>query len=90
MCHLKLNEAGKAEAACSKVLKEEPENVKALYRRAQAESQQGEFTKALSDLKRAAEIDPSNTEVRALFASVKAEVRNNDKQMKGLYSKMFA
>lgn len=90
MCHLKLGEAGKAESACSKVLKEEPENVKALYRRAQAGAQLGEYTRALVDLKRAAEIDPSNADVRSLFATVKTEVRNNDKQMKGLYSKMFA
>jgi FK506-binding protein 4/5 len=90
MCHLKLGEAGKAESACTKVLKEDPENVKALFRRAQAETKLGEHTRALADLKRAAEIDPSNAEVRALFANVKSEVRNNDKQMKGLYSKMFA
>ena len=90
MCHLKLNQASKAESACSKVLKEDPENVKALYRRAQALSATGDYTKALADLKRAAEIEPANGDVRTLFATIKQEVKKNDDQMKGLYAKMMS
>lgn len=89
MCQLKLEDFAKAESACTKVLAEEPENIKALYRRAQALGKMGEFNSALLDLKRAAEIDPSNADVRSLFTSVKAEVKKNDAQMKSLYAKMF-
>ena len=89
MCHLKLEEPGKAESACSKVIKEDPDNVKALFRRAQALSKMGEPNKALSDLKRAAEIEPANTDVRTLFQSIKEEAKKSDSQMKGLYAKMM-
>lgn len=90
MCHLKLDAASKAESACSKVLKEDPENVKALFRRAQALSKMGEFTKALTDLKRAAEIEPGNADVRALYQQIRGEAKKNDSQMKGLYAKMLS
>jgi len=90
MCHLKLQEPAKAETACSKVLKEDPDNVKALFRRAQALSQIGEFSKALGDLKRAAELDPANAEVRSLYSSVRDQAKMNDNQIKGLYARMMA
>jgi FK506-binding protein 4/5 len=89
MCHLKLDNPAKAETACSKVLKEDPDNVKALFRRAQAMAKNAEFNKALTDLKRAAEIEPSNSDVRSLYQSVREEAKKNDSQMKGLYAKMM-
>ena len=89
MCHLKLGQPAKADTACSKVLKDDPDNVKALYRRAQALSATGDFVKALSDLKRAAEVEPTNADVRTLFTTIKQEVKKNDDQMKGLYAKMM-
>ena len=90
MCHLKLDAPGKAESACSKVIKEDPENVKALFRRAHALSKMGEHNKALTDLKRAAEVEPTNRDVRALYQQIKEEVKKSDSQMKGLYAKMWS
>jgi FK506-binding protein 4/5 len=89
MCHLKLEDFSKADSACTKVLAEEPDNLKALFRRAQALYKHGEFARASADLKRAAEIEPNNTDVRQLYMSVKAEMKKNDAQMKSIYSKMF-
>ena len=89
MCHLKQGEFAKAETACTKVLKEESGNVKALYRRAQALAKLNESTRALADLKKALEVEPSNADVRELYTSVKDEVKKSDQQMKGLYAKMM-
>ena len=89
MCHLKLADPAKAESACSKVLKDEPENAKALFRRAQALAKLGEHSKALGDLKRAADIEPTNGDVRALYQSIRDEAKKSDSQMKGLYAKMM-
>ena len=89
MCHLKLGDDRKAETACSKVLKDDPSNVKALFRRAQAHSKLGEMDKAMLDIKRAMEIEPSNADLRVLYASVRDQVKKNNDQMKGLYSKMM-
>ena len=89
MCHLKLEQFAKAEAACSKVLKEDTQNVKGLYRRAQALARMGEFERALMDLKNLVEVDPTNTDARTLLSSVRAEVKKANEQMKGLYSKMM-
>jgi FK506-binding protein 4/5 len=89
MCHLKLGDDRKAETACSKVLKDDPSNVKALFRRAQAHSKLGEMDRAMLDIKRAMEIEPSNADLRVLYTSVRDQVKKNNDQMKGLYSKMM-
>lgn len=90
MCQLKLGEFRKAEQACSKVLKDESQNIKALYRRAQALFHMGEFNQAHTDLKRVAEIEPTNADARTLMAAVKTEVKKANDQMKGLYTKMMS
>jgi len=89
MCQLKLGEYRKAETACTNVLKEDPCNVKALFRRAQSLAKLGEFDRSMTDIKRAMEIDPSNSDLRVLYTSVREEIKKNNDQMKGLYSKMM-
>jgi FK506-binding protein 4/5 len=89
MCNLKLQKYAKAEAACSKVLKEDPQNVKALFRRAQSLENLAQFDRALNDAKRGLEIEPSNTELRALYGKIRDQVKKSNDQMKGLYSKMM-
>ena len=89
MCELKLGEYKKAESACGKVLKDDSCNVKALFRRAQALAKLSEFEKAMTDIKRAMEIEPSNADLRVLYTSVREEIKKNNDQMKGLYSKMM-
>jgi FK506-binding protein 4/5 len=89
MCYLKLNQFSKAEVSSSKVLKEDPENIKALYRRAQSLAKLGQFDRALADVKRGLEIEPNNSDLRSLYSSVRDEVKKSNEQMKGLYSKMM-
>ncbi|KAF9611710.1 hypothetical protein IFM89_034893, partial [Coptis chinensis] len=58
-CKLKLKDYEKAEKLCTKVIKLESTNVKALYRRAQAYIQLADLDLAEIDIKKALEIDPN-------------------------------
>ncbi|XP_050465323.1 aryl-hydrocarbon-interacting protein-like 1 [Cataglyphis hispanica] len=75
---------------CSTVLKTEPDNVKALYRRGKAYISVWDENNAIKDLKRAAEIDPSlhNTVVKELQIFAAAIKEKNNAQKEKL-SKMF-
>merc|ERR1712176_1534246 len=50
-CMLKLADANGADDACTKVLLDEPENIKALFRRASARIALESFSEACSDLR---------------------------------------
>ncbi|KAL3572880.1 hypothetical protein D5086_026784 [Populus alba] len=69
-CKLKLKDYKEAEKLCSKVLELDGQNVKALYRRAQAYIQLVDLDLAEIDIKRALEIDPDNRPNPNLFKSV--------------------
>lgn len=75
---------------CTTVLKTEPDNIKALYRRGKAYIGAWDETNAIRDLKRAAELDPSlcNTVERELQAFA-ATVKKKDSVQKEKLSKMF-
>ncbi|KAG8678671.1 hypothetical protein FRC09_019655 [Ceratobasidium sp. 395] len=68
--YLKLNKNQDAERDCSTVLKLQPTNVKAMFRRAQAKIGLGNFSDARTDLLAAAKADPGNAAVRAEFSKV--------------------
>lgn len=59
--YLKLNKNSDAIDNCTKVLKEEPDNLKALFRRGVALSKAQDFGKAEEDFKHILKIDPQNT-----------------------------
>ena len=89
MCLLKLEEYRKAEEVCTKVIKEDVHNVKALYRRAQALSKLGDHNSAVSDLKTILEVDSDNVDAKRLLQEVKDVIKKEEKAQKGLFSKMF-
>uniref|UniRef100_A0A453RM24 Uncharacterized protein n=1 Tax=Aegilops tauschii subsp. strangulata TaxID=200361 RepID=A0A453RM24_AEGTS len=60
-CKLKLKDYKQAEKLCTKVLELDSQNVKALYRRAQAYTQLADLELAEVDIKKALEIDPENS-----------------------------
>ncbi|XP_024521648.1 70 kDa peptidyl-prolyl isomerase [Selaginella moellendorffii] len=87
---LKLNEFKDAIKCCSKVLELESQNVKALYRRAQAYTRTADLDLAEFDIKKALEIDPQNRDLRMEYKSLKQkQVEYNKKEAK-LYGNMFA
>ncbi|KAJ7295553.1 hypothetical protein O6H91_14G016500 [Diphasiastrum complanatum] len=89
-CKLKLKDYKEAIKLCSKVLELESQNVKALYRRAQAYIETADLDLAEFDIKKALEIDPQNREVRLEFKTLKQrQIEYNKKEAK-LYGNMFA
>merc|ERR1712048_1500074 len=87
-CHLKLKNVADAKKSCNNVLKEERENVKALYRRAQCDYELKNFTDAMTDLKKVINLDPQNKAARALLKDAQAGQKEEDKKSKGLFANM--
>ena len=63
-CQLKLGQESHASSNCSRVLRVDPGNVKALYRRGVAGMRLGDLDRAEKDLQEALEIEPGNTAVQ--------------------------
>ncbi|CAE6459177.1 unnamed protein product [Rhizoctonia solani] len=80
--YLKLNKNEDAERDCSITLKLQPNNVKALFRRAQARVALGKLSDARADLVAAAKAEPGNTAVRAEFTKVEGLIGEEAKKAK--------
>ena len=63
LCQLKLNQHAEAAETCSRVLRQDPAAVKALFRRAQAYEALNKLQLALTDLREALRIDPKEKAV---------------------------
>lgn len=87
-CYLKLKQYSEAKKACDAVLKEDCTNVKALFRRAQADFELKEFSNALRDLRKVLDSDPTNKEARVLLKKAQAGQKDEDTKVKGLFAKM--
>ncbi|CAK4666266.1 hypothetical protein LEN26_015105 [Aphanomyces euteiches] len=94
VCKLKMKEFALAISACGDVLKIDPHNAKAYYRRAQAlitplSSGAVEFEKALVDLELACQYDPENVECRKLYRRLREEQVKQRKLDHATFSGMF-
>jgi len=89
-CQLKIQDFAEAKKTCDKILAEESLNVKARFRRAQAQFGLRNFLDCLADLKRIIEVDPQNREARSLLREAQAGQREEDKKSKGLFAKMVS
>jgi FK506-binding protein 4/5 len=87
-CHLKLKAWREASTACDAVLKEEPENVKALFRRSQASVELKEHREAVRDLRKVLELDKDNAQARQLLAKAKQSMKSEVESEKKMFSKM--
>jgi len=87
-CQLKLDDHAEAKKTCDKILSEDSSNVKARFRRAQADFGMKNFLDCLADLKRIIEVDPQNREARTLLKEAQAGQKEEDKKSKGLFAKM--
>ncbi|GLI70658.1 hypothetical protein VaNZ11_015595 [Volvox africanus] len=74
---------------CNSVLEIDSQNVKALYRRAQAQMGLQALLEAEQDLKNALYAEPNNADVLALMRKLKMALREQTKREASLYSKMF-
>lgn len=68
LCLLQLKAFRAAFRFCDEVLAEDPNNVKALYRKAQAASGMRDYKEALKAVKQGLKIEPANAAMRKLFA----------------------
>lgn len=93
-CNLKTKDFETARSACEEVLKLDPYNIKALYRRARSlalpiNSGVEDFRAALVDLKRLLEIDPENMPALREVKRLQKLIEVNRKREKDTYGKMF-
>lgn len=89
-CKGKLGDHSGAVADCKEVLDLDANNVKALYRRGQANTNMKDFEQAMSDLQAASKLAPNDKSIRNEIARLKKlmeEKRSKDKQV---YSKLFS
>ncbi|KAL4222400.1 Sperm associated antigen 1 [Mactra antiquata] len=82
LCYLRLNEATKAECDCNEALTIEKDNVKALFRRAQARKMLKRYRDSLEDLKHLLQIDGKNTAAQKEMDIVKNYWREELEGMK--------
>jgi len=87
-CLLKVKDFSEAKTSCNSILKEDAQNVKALFRKAQAEFGLKNFDETMRIVKKIVEVDPQNKEARALYKDAQAEQKKVDQQAKGLFAKM--
>eukprot|EP00929_Paragymnodinium_shiwhaense_P119795 TRINITY_DN91692_c0_g1_i1.p1 TRINITY_DN91692_c0_g1~~TRINITY_DN91692_c0_g1_i1.p1 ORF type:complete len:578 (-),score=236.71 TRINITY_DN91692_c0_g1_i1:147-1880(-) len=87
-CFLKLKNFADAKKECNGVLKEDKLNVKALYRRAQADLGLKNFLDSMNDCKKVIQLDPQNREARSLLKEAQAGQKGVDNQAKGMYANM--
>jgi len=89
MCYLKLQKWIKARENCNYVLEIDPDNAKAMFRRAQANTEEKKWKEAEVDLKRALELQPDDKGIaRQLQIVAKGKKKENDKAKK-MCGKMF-
>ncbi|KXZ45163.1 hypothetical protein GPECTOR_57g453 [Gonium pectorale] len=74
---------------CNNVLDIDSQNVKALYRRAQARMGLQELVEAETDIKNALYVEPNNADLLVLQKRLKVAMKEQNKKEASLYSKMF-
>ncbi|XP_022871767.1 peptidyl-prolyl cis-trans isomerase FKBP62-like [Olea europaea var. sylvestris] len=88
-CKLKLKDYKEAVKLCTKVLEIESQNVKALYRRAQAYIHLVDLDLAELDIKKALEIDPDNRDVKLEYKVLKEKVKEYNRKDAQFYGNIF-
>jgi tetratricopeptide (TPR) repeat protein len=79
-CSLRLFDPMSAKEFCDEVLRGDPENIKGLFRRAQAFQQRQDFVQACGDLTRVLDIEPSLEEARRLLEKLKQHRKASDRK----------
>lgn len=88
-CHLQYKNYCHAIEMCNKVLFVEPNNVKALFRRAVAYMEIQEFDQAKADLKQVQQLEPRNAAAREKLQELKQWQRESDAKLAAAIRKMF-
>jgi len=89
LCYLKLKRNADAIQAADKAIAIDGKNVKAFYRKAQAQAASRNFEDALKTIKDALKVEAGNKELEKLEATVKADWEAHRKKQQAAFSKMF-
>jgi len=89
-CYLKLNQNSEALEACEKAVVQQPDNVKAIFRKGQAQANLKNYEDSLKTLREALKIDKDNKEVKALIEKVKKSQEVLKKKQQKAFSNMFS
>lgn len=87
-CYVKLGNFTDGKKACNNVLKDDRDNVKALYRRGQCDLELKNFSEVMADMKKIIDLDPQNKPARALYKSAQVGQKAEDKKSQGLFVNM--
>ena len=87
-CYLKTGDFFEAKGTCDAVLKEDSQNLKATFRRAQAHFGMKNFLDCIQDCKRVVELDAQNRDARLLLKKAQEGQKEEDKKSKGLFASM--
>lgn len=74
---------------CGKVLEIDANNVKALYRRAQAYMGTADYLEAEMDLKKAREAEPDNKDLAVTYARMRKQLKAANRKEAAMYSTIF-
>jgi len=89
MCYIKLQQYSEAIQASEQVLKVEPNNLKALYRRGLARLNTGYLKDAKLDLMAAYQIDNKNKDIRGAIVKLKKALEDSKKREKAAFGGCF-
>jgi peptidyl-prolyl isomerase D len=90
MCHLKLpNQSTEALTACEKALAIDPQNVKVLFRKGQAQFYMKDYDDSVNTLREALVHDKDNKEIKVFLEKVKKTNDANLQKQRKAYSNMF-
>ncbi|CAH0513318.1 unnamed protein product [Peronospora belbahrii] len=89
MAYLKAENYGEAVSVASKALKNEPTNVKALYRRGVGRIYLNDLDRAKEDLLAAGKQDPSNRDVRRELEVLKQKMKEAREKEKSVFGGLF-
>merc|ERR1712228_127826 len=85
---LKLEDFADAKSCCKKVPEKDGQNVKALFRLAQAEVGLKEYMSAMAQCKKLLEVESANQDARALYKKASVLQKEEDRKSKGMFMNM--
>ncbi|KAL6764669.1 cyclophilin-type peptidyl-prolyl cis-trans isomerase [Haematococcus lacustris] len=88
-CRMKLGRHQAAASDCSSILEQQPDNVKALFRRGQCLVALNQVEEGVKDLKRAQQLEPSDKGIAAALAAANKIIAAEVKKQQATYARMF-
>jgi len=89
LINLKMTENSECIKNCDKVLAKAPDNVKALYRKAQALQKRKDYEEAIEVYKRVSDVDSTNKAASQSIAECKERLKEIREKERKCFSKMF-